>query len=71
MYSVLAEILKRSDANSNIGNAILYEYICTITTSHVSPRLLEVATEITSRFVKVKIPLEILLYKIVLPACTM
>jgi len=52
MYSVLAEILKRSDANSNIGNAILYECICTITTIHVSPRLLEVATEITSRFVK-------------------
>jgi AP-4 complex subunit epsilon-1 len=71
MYSVLAEILKRSDANSNIGNAILYECICTITTIHVSPRLLEVATEITSRFVKVKIPLEVLLYKIVLPPCTM
>ncbi|CAM6025344.1 unnamed protein product [Sphagnum balticum] len=52
MYSVLAEILKRSDGNSNIGNAILYECICTITTIHVSPRLLEVATEITSRFVK-------------------
>jgi AP-4 complex subunit epsilon-1 len=52
MYSVLAEILKRSDANSNIGNAILNECICTITTIHVSPRLLEVATEITSQFVK-------------------
>ncbi len=70
MYSVLAEILKRSDANSNIGNAILYECISIITTIHVSPRLLEVATEITSRFVKVKIPLEVLLYKIVLPPCT-
>ncbi|CAM6074271.1 unnamed protein product [Sphagnum tenellum] len=52
MYSVLADILKRSDANSNIGNAILYECICTITTIHVSPRLLEVATEITSWFVR-------------------
>jgi AP-4 complex subunit epsilon-1 len=68
---VLAEILKRSDANSSIGNGILYECIFTITTIHVNPRLLEVATEITSWFVKVKIPLEILLYKIVLPPCGM
>jgi hypothetical protein len=53
MYGVLVEVLKRSDLASNIGNAILYECICTITTIHVSPRLLEIATAITFYFLKV------------------
>ena len=54
MYSVLMEVLKRSDPGSNIGNAILYECICTITTIVANPRLLEMAAEITSRFLKVR-----------------
>jgi AP-4 complex subunit epsilon-1 len=53
MYSVFVELLKRSDPASNIRNAILYECICTITTIHASPRLLEMAIEITSYFLKV------------------
>ena len=55
MYSVLQEVLKRSDASANIGNAILYECICTITTINANARLLEMAAEITSRFLKVSV----------------
>jgi AP-4 complex subunit epsilon-1 len=53
MYNVLLEVLKRSDLASSIGNAIMYECICIITTIHASPRLLEMAIEITSYILKV------------------
>lgn len=58
MYSVLLEVLKRSEPGknepaSNISNAILYECICTITAIVANPKLLGMAAEITSRFLKV------------------
>ncbi len=56
MYSVLVEVLKISDLVSNIWNAILYECTCTITTIHASLRLLKMAIEITSYFLKVVFP---------------
>lgn len=54
MYSVLGDVLKQSDPSQNIGNAILYECICTITAIHPHAKLLEQAAEITSRFLKVR-----------------
>jgi len=61
MYSVLLEVLKRSEPikgepGSNISNAILYECICTITSIVANPKLLGMAAEITSRFLKVSFP---------------
>ncbi|KAG0630461.1 hypothetical protein M758_1G179700 [Ceratodon purpureus] len=57
MYSVLLEVLKRCEPGkgepaTNISNAILYECICTITAIVASPKLLGMAAEITSRFLK-------------------
>ena len=46
IYSVLMEVLKRSDPGSNMGNAILYE-CSAVTTFVVNPTLLEMAAEIT------------------------
>lgn len=62
MYSVLLEVLKRSEPgknepSTNINNAILYECICTITTIVANPKLLGMAAEITSRFLKVRFAL--------------
>ena len=62
MYSVLLEVLKRSEPGknepaSNISNAILYECICTITAIVANPKLLGMAAEITSRFLKVSLSL--------------
>jgi AP-4 complex subunit epsilon-1 len=53
MYSVLSDVLKKSETNGNIGNALIYECICTITSIHPYPKLLETAAEHTSRFLKV------------------
>eukprot|EP00249_Psilotum_nudum_P022263 c28444_g1_i1 orf=707-3676(+) len=52
MYSVLGDVLKRAEPNGNIGNAILYECICTITSIYPNTKLLEAAADITSRFLK-------------------
>ncbi|XP_024390606.1 AP-4 complex subunit epsilon [Physcomitrium patens] len=57
MYSVLMDVIKRNepgkgDPGSNITNAILYECICTITAIMANSKLLGLAAEITSRFLK-------------------
>ncbi|KAL3689733.1 hypothetical protein R1sor_016042 [Riccia sorocarpa] len=52
MYNVLGDVIRKNDSGTNIGNAILYETICTITSIHPHPKLLETAAEITSRFLK-------------------
>lgn len=62
MYSVLLEVMKRSEPgknepSTNISNAILYECIRTITAIVANPKLLGMAAEITSRFLKVRFAL--------------
>ncbi|BBN08260.1 AP-4 complex subunit epsilon-1 [Marchantia polymorpha subsp. ruderalis] len=52
MYNVLGDVIKKNDTHTNIGHAILYEAICTITSIYPHPKLLETAAEITSRFLK-------------------
>eukprot|EP00850_Spirogloea_muscicola_P017883 SM000158S02015 [mRNA] locus=s158:129318:134894:+ [translate_table: standard] len=52
MYSVLIDVLRLSDTGSTIGNAILYECICTITSIHPNPKLLETSASVTSKFLK-------------------
>lgn len=53
MYGVLGDVLKKADIASNIGNAILYECIRTITSVHPHTKLIGDVAEITSRFLKV------------------
>ncbi|OVA05702.1 Clathrin/coatomer adaptor [Macleaya cordata] len=52
MYTVLGDIFRKCDSSSNIGNAILYECICCVSSIHPSPKLLDAAAEVTSRFLK-------------------
>ncbi|XP_043720484.1 AP-4 complex subunit epsilon-like isoform X2 [Telopea speciosissima] len=52
MFTVLGDIFRRCDPSSNIGNAVLYECICCVSSIHSSPKLLESAAEVTSRFLK-------------------
>ncbi|XP_042484192.1 AP-4 complex subunit epsilon-like isoform X2 [Macadamia integrifolia] len=52
MYTVLGDIFKKCDPSSNIGNAVLYECICCVSSIHCGPKLLESAAEATSRFLK-------------------
>ena len=53
MYTVLGDIFRKGDTASNIGNAILYECICCISSIFPNPKMLEAAAETTSKFLKV------------------
>lgn len=53
MYTVVGDIFKKCDSASNIGNAVLYECICCVSSIYSNPKLLEGATEVISRFLKV------------------
>lgn len=52
MYTVIGDIMRKSDTTSNIGNAILYECICCISSIQPSPKLLETAAEAIAKFLK-------------------
>ncbi|KAF3449258.1 hypothetical protein FNV43_RR09986 [Rhamnella rubrinervis] len=52
MYTVVGDIFRKCDSNSNIGNAILYESICCVSSIYPNPKLLEAAAEVISRFLK-------------------
>lgn len=52
MYTVVGDIFKKCDSASNIGNAVLYECICCVSSIYSNPKLLEGATEVISRFLK-------------------
>ncbi|PWZ08969.1 AP-4 complex subunit epsilon [Zea mays] len=52
MYTVLGDIFKKGDTASNIGNAILYECICCISSIFPNPKMLVAAAETTSKFLK-------------------
>ncbi|PON76157.1 Adaptor protein complex AP-4, epsilon subunit [Trema orientale] len=52
MYTVVADIFRKCDSASNIGNAVLYESICCVSSLYPNPKLLEAATDVISRFLK-------------------
>lgn len=54
MYTVVGDIMRKSDSTSNIGNAILYECICCVSSIQPNPKLLESAADAISKFLKVK-----------------
>ncbi|GFZ16296.1 adaptin family protein [Actinidia rufa] len=52
MYTVLGDIMRKCDSSSNIGNAVLYECICCVSSIHPNRKLLEVAADAISKFLK-------------------
>ncbi|KAJ8755347.1 hypothetical protein K2173_019145 [Erythroxylum novogranatense] len=52
MYTVVGDIFKKCDSASNIGNALLYECICCVSSIYPSPKLLEAAADVIARFLK-------------------
>ncbi|KAK7835085.1 AP-4 complex subunit epsilon [Quercus suber] len=52
MYTVVGDIFKKCDSTSNIGNAVLYECICCVSSIYPNPKLLEAAADVISRFLK-------------------
>ncbi len=51
MYPLLGEMMKKSDMGVNVGYAILYECVNTITKIYPHPPLLEQAAQSISRFI--------------------
>lgn len=69
MYTVVGDIFRKCDSSSNIGNAILYECICCVSSIYPNPKLLEAAAEVISRFLKVclvRFVLQFLIQRIIL-----
>ncbi|TKY70188.1 AP-4 complex subunit epsilon [Spatholobus suberectus] len=52
MYTVLGDIIRRSDSMTNIGNAVLYECICCVASIYPNPKLLEAAADVIAKFLK-------------------
>ncbi|KAL7159671.1 hypothetical protein ABFS83_01G043600 [Erythranthe nasuta] len=52
MYTILGDIMRKGDSTSNIGNAILYECICCVSSLHPNAKLLEAAADAISKFLK-------------------
>ncbi|KAK9277516.1 hypothetical protein L1049_007060 [Liquidambar formosana] len=52
MYTVVGDIFRKCDSLSNIGNAVLYECICCVSSIYPNPKLLEDAADVISRFLK-------------------
>ncbi|XWS62283.1 hypothetical protein CRYUN_Cryun07bG0196900 [Craigia yunnanensis] len=52
MYTVVGDIFRKYDSSSNIGNAVLYECICCVSSIYPNPKLLESAADVISRFLK-------------------
>nr|QGT52195.1 AP-4 complex epsilon subunit [Cyamopsis tetragonoloba] len=52
MYTVIGEIIRKGDLSSNIGNAILYECICCVSSIHPNAKLLEAAADVIAKFLK-------------------
>ncbi|KAG5384957.1 hypothetical protein IGI04_036427 [Brassica rapa subsp. trilocularis] len=52
MYMVLGDLFRKCDSSTNIGNAILYECIRSISCIIPSPKLLEAAADAISKFLK-------------------
>lgn len=52
MYTVVGDIFRKGDSSSNIGNAVVYECICCVSSIYPNPKLLESAADVISRFLK-------------------
>ncbi|MCI34384.1 AP-4 complex subunit epsilon-like, partial [Trifolium medium] len=52
MYTVIGDIIRKGDSSSNIGNAILYESIRTVSSIHPNAKLLEAAADVIAKFLK-------------------
>ncbi|KAI3680026.1 hypothetical protein L2E82_50763 [Cichorium intybus] len=52
MYTIVGDIMRRSDTTSNIGNAILYECICCVSSIHPSPKLFTAAADAIAKLLK-------------------
>ncbi|KAL1532291.1 AP-4 complex subunit epsilon-like [Salvia divinorum] len=52
MYTIVGDIMRKCDSTSNIGNAILYESICCVSSLHPNPKLLEAAADAIAKFLK-------------------
>ncbi|KAL1834699.1 hypothetical protein DCAR_0104910 [Daucus carota subsp. sativus] len=52
MYTVVGDIMRKADTTSNIGNAILYECICCVSSIFPNTKLLEAAADAISKFLK-------------------
>ncbi|XP_073120439.1 AP-4 complex subunit epsilon-like [Henckelia pumila] len=52
MYTMVGDIMRKCDSTTNIGNAILYECICCVSSLHPNPKLLEAAADAISKFLK-------------------
>ncbi|KAE9597930.1 putative adaptor protein complex AP-4, epsilon subunit [Lupinus albus] len=52
MYTVIGDIIRKGDSSSNIGNAILYECICCVSSIYPNTKLLEAAADVIAKFLK-------------------
>ncbi|XP_058189157.1 AP-4 complex subunit epsilon isoform X1 [Rhododendron vialii] len=52
MYTVVGDIMRKCDSTSNIGNAVLYECICCVSSILPNSKLLEAAADAISKFLK-------------------
>ncbi|CAL0331637.1 unnamed protein product [Lupinus luteus] len=52
MYTVLGDIIRKSDSSTNIGNAVLYECIRCISSIYPNPMLLDAAADVVAKFLK-------------------
>ncbi|CAL9145664.1 unnamed protein product [Musa hybrid cultivar] len=52
IYNVLGDIFRKCESSSNIGNAVLYECICCVSSIYPNAKVLDAAAESTSKFLK-------------------